>query len=136
MTDRLNHVSDIPAITGECRRFANSTIGWAVAAAIHQKELSDDPQKHRWFTRHMLGGGSQTSEGIDVGERLGLWVKDPDKRYWRHCHMTWPFVMTALALRDEWQKRNIKELTQHDYDEHNWHRSAGKAAERGESRPQ
>ncbi len=127
----LSHPSDIPAITGELRRFADSTLGWDIADSIQRVTNRDGKF---WFSNWDAGADSRSKEAINIGTRLGLWVKADGKDYWKHNTYTWPFVRTALALRDEWMKRDDKELTQHDYDQHNWHRSKP-AAERGEHEP-
>lgn len=110
------------ALQGEHRRFANSTLGWEIAAAIHCFTNSGQGGNY-WFSRWKLGQGGRISEAIGIGERLGLWNKNPDKEYWIHNHLTWKFVNTALALQAEWVASDEKKLTQHDYDLHNWHRS-------------
>ncbi len=125
------HPCDTPRITGELRRFADSTLGWKIAEAV--KRVTNADNKF-WFTAWDAGATNSMTEAIHIGQELGLWAKANGRSYWQHNHYTWPFIMTALALRDEWMKRDDKELTQHDYDQHNWHRSKP-AAERGEHEP-
>lgn len=117
----LQYPTDLPQIAGEARRFADSTIGWATAEAIHRFTNAEDGGA--WFTRWKLGNTASVNQGINIGEHLGLWAKADGKDWWRHCRQTWPWVMTALALRDEWGKRSEATLTQADYDAHNWYRS-------------
>jgi hypothetical protein len=125
----IQYPTDLPQITGEARRLADSTIGWAAAQAIH--EFTNASDGGRWFTRWKLNNLAGINQCIKEGDALGLWRKDGAKDYWHHNRMTWPWVLTALALRDEWMKRNPEELTQDDYDRHNWFRGRP-SAEPGE----
>jgi len=92
----------IPNLTPEQRQLAEDKTAWSVADKIHAWALS--PEGGTWFTQWKLNLTPGEMSIVRRGSDLGLWKRHPDKPLWRHTPLTWPWLLAALALRDEWNK--------------------------------
>lgn len=97
----LNHVSD-HSLSPPQRLLASQLSSWRLARAIHQ--FTNAPKGGKWFSRWSINIIPSDMECLTAGEALGIWSKDRAKEYWRHTAITWPWVMTAMALEEEWQR--------------------------------
>lgn len=90
-------------LTPEQRALAASgQHAWILADKIVQ--FTNSPDGGNYFTKWKLNATAGMMHVAHLGTALDLWQKDPVKDYWRHRPMTWTWCMTALALRDEWDK--------------------------------
>lgn len=97
----LSHVSG-PALSPPQRLLASQLSSWRLARAIHQ--FTNSPKGGPWFSAWKITLLPSDRECLSAGEALGIWSKDKAKEYWRHTALTWPWVMTAMALEEEWQR--------------------------------
>lgn len=87
----------IPTLTPEQRALAKDKASWPLAAKLYEKN-------QQWFTRHGLNLTPSQMSIVRRGCELGIFRKDSAKEYWRHTYLTRPWMLTALALRDEWDR--------------------------------
>ena len=87
----------IPNLTPEQYALAQDKNAWLLADEIHHLDAS-------WFTRHGLHLTPSQMNIVQRGCGLGIFKKSAAKEYWRKTPITRAWVLTALALRDEWIK--------------------------------
>ena len=81
----------------EQRSLAEDKASWLLAEKIYKAGS-------KWFTRHSLRLTPSQMSIVQRGCALGIFKEDADKPYWKHTHLARPWLLTALALRDEWDK--------------------------------
>jgi hypothetical protein len=84
-------------LTPEQRALAEDKTSWPFATKLDQ--LGQD-----WFTRHGLNLTPSQMSIVQRGCELGIFRKDDHKEYWKRTPLTRAWLLTALALRDEWDK--------------------------------
>lgn len=98
-----------PELTPEQRALAQDKTAWILAEILH--EWARNPDGGTWFTKWKLNLSPAQMRIVHRGADLGLWRKDPDKAWWKFTRQAWPWILTALALRDEWmQGEEFKKL--------------------------
>ncbi len=84
-------------LTPEQRSLAEDKASWLLAEKIYKAGA-------KWFTRHSLRLTPSQVNIVQRGCELGIFRRNEFKEYWHHTHLTRPWLLTALALRDEWSK--------------------------------
>lgn len=109
MTERIDPASGNilahpagPTLSPSQRLLAAHPNGWHLARCIHH--FTNSPAGGPWFSQRALNMTPRDFQTATEGAKLGLWAKVEAKAYWRHTSLTWPWVMTAMALEEEWQR--------------------------------
>lgn len=89
-------------ISAEQRQLAEDKTAWRLAQKIY--DWARNPEGGTWFTKWKLNLTPGEMSIVHRGTDLGLWKRHPDKPLWRHTPFTWPWLLTSMALRDEWEK--------------------------------
>lgn len=89
-------------LTPEQRALAQEKESWLLAEKVH--DWARNPEGGKWFTRWRLNLTPAQVRIVHRGVDLGIFRKDHDKQWWKHTPVTWPWLLTALALRDEWER--------------------------------
>lgn len=89
-------------VTPEMRALAQEKDAWSVAEKVY--EWAKNPEGGKWFTRWKLNLTPSQMSIVHRAVDLGIFRKDHEKQWWKHTHLTWPWLLTAMALRDEWNK--------------------------------
>lgn len=87
-------------LTAEQRALAQEKVAWSLAEKVH--DWAKNPEGGKWFTKWKLNLTPSQISIVHRGVDLGIFRKDHDKQWWKHTQYTWPWLLTALALRDEW----------------------------------
>lgn len=87
-----------PAMYG----LAKDKVSWLLAEKILDWSLK--PQGGKWFSKWSVGLTPPQLGLVRRGCELEIFKKDEHKEYWRWTVRTRPWILTALALRDEWMK--------------------------------
>lgn len=91
-----------PEVTTEQRELAKDRASWLLAEKIH--DWAKKPEGGKWFSRWSINLTKEQMEIVTRGCALGIFKKDEHKEYWRHTPITWKWLLTAMALADEWRQ--------------------------------
>ena len=91
-----------PQLTPEQRALAHDKDAWLLAEILHN--WAGSPEGGRWFTKWKLNLTPSQMRIVHRAADLGIFRKDHDKQWWKFTSQTWPWLLTALALRDDWQR--------------------------------